>query len=111
MGDIPDWRLPEIPAVMAEFATGIVITAGTMTFANEWYQTKSVNWRVPIATLLLAAAADGLSKLDNTIANMLAVMVFIGAGSATFNGKSAFETLAELFTPNPKTATQTTKVG
>jgi len=85
-----------------ELATGIVITAGTMTFANEWWQTKQVNWRVPVATLFLGAAFDFFSKLDNKIANMLAVMVFIGAGTATFNGKSAFDTLAGLYPPPGK---------
>jgi hypothetical protein len=88
------------PAVVTvEFASGIVVFSGTMTFANEWYQTKQINWRVPVATLLLGAAFDGLSKLDNQIANMLAVMVFIGAGSTEFNGKSAFDTLANLYPP------------
>ena len=80
-----------------EFATGMVLTAGTMTFANEWWQTKQVNWRVPVATLLLAAAIDFVTKLDTTVANGLAVMIFIGAGTAQFNGKSAFDTLADLF--------------
>jgi hypothetical protein len=94
-----------------QLATGITITAGTMTFANEWYQTKQVNWRIPIATLLLAAAFDAMAYLDETVSVMLATMVFIGAGVAEFNGKSAFETLAGLFNPSaPKTpAAQLTK--
>jgi hypothetical protein len=80
-----------------ELATGVVLAAGTMTFANEWWQTKQVNWRVPVATLLLGAAFDFFSKLDSGISNMLAAMVFIGAGTTTFNGKSAFDTLAGVF--------------
>ena len=75
-----------------------------MTFANEWWQTKQVNWRIPVATLFLGAAFDFFSKLDSGIANMLAVMVFIGAGTATFNGKSAFDTLAAVFPPQKKQA-------
>lgn len=82
---------------MDNVAVSIVLFTGTMTFANEWYQTKQVNWRVPIATVLLAAAFDGLSRLDNTAAISLSIIVFIGAGSTTFNGKSAFGTLAQLF--------------
>jgi hypothetical protein len=89
-----------------EFATGMTLTAGTMTFANEWYQTKQVNWRVPVATLLLAAGIDFLDRIDNKIANALAVMIFIGAGTTTFAGRSAFDTLSDLFgganTPKPK---------
>jgi hypothetical protein len=76
------------------------LLAGTMTFANEWYQTKKVNWRVPIATLLLAAAFDGLQKLDKPASISLAIMVFIGAGVTQFNGKSAFGTLSQLFPAN-----------
>jgi cation transport ATPase len=90
-------------------ATAIVLFAGTMTFVNEWYQTKSVNWRVPVATLLLAAAFDGLSMIDNTTAIMLSVMVLIGAGVTEFNGKSAASTLADLF--NSTTKTTTVKTG
>lgn len=80
-----------------EVATGVVLAAGTMTFANEWWQTRQVNWRVPVATLLLGAAFDFFSKLDSGISNMLAAMVFIGAGTTQFNGKSAFDTLAGVF--------------
>lgn len=80
-----------------EFGTGLVLTAGTMTFLNEWYQTNKVNWRVPIATLLLAAAIDFLGKIDNRVANGFGILIFVGAGSTQFNGRSAFGTLAQLF--------------
>ena len=85
-----------------EFGTGLVLTAGTMTFANEWYQTKQVNWRVPIATLLLAGVMEFIGKLDSKISNALGVMIFIGAGSTPFRGKSAFDTLSDLFNPPAK---------
>lgn len=85
-----------------QIATAIVLTAGTMTFANEWYQTKQVNWRIPVATIFVGAAMDGLSALDEKIANMLAVMILIGAGVAEFNGKSAFDTMSDLFNPPKK---------
>ena len=80
-----------------EPATAIILFAGTMTFANEWYQTKKVNWRVPVATLLVAAGFDGLSHLDRGISVMLATMVLIGAAVTEFNGKSAADTIAGLF--------------
>jgi hypothetical protein len=89
-----------------QLATGITITAGTMTFANEWYQTKEVNWRIPVATLFLAAAMDAVAYLDETVSVMLATMILIGAGVAEFNGKSAFDTLATLFSPGTKTSPQ-----
>ena len=84
---------------MAETATVVVLTAGTITFANEWWQTHQINWRVPVATVLLAAAFDGLSKLDRQVATLLSVMVLIGAVTTEFNGKSAASTLAGLFPP------------
>src|SRR5215470_4958663 len=80
-----------------EFGTGMVLVAGTMTFANEWYQTRSVNWRVPIATFLLARAIEFIGKIDTKISNAFAVMIFIGAGTTQFNGRSAFDTLSDLF--------------
>lgn len=84
-----------------EPATAIILAAGTMTFANEWYQTKQVNWRIPVATLIIGAAFDGLAHLDSGIATMLAVMVLIGAGTTDFNGKSVASTLAGVFTSGP----------
>jgi len=80
-------------------ATGIVITAGSMTFINEWYQTRQINWRIPIATLFLGAGMDVISAIDDKIANMLAIIILIGAGVTEFNGKSAFDTLSDLFNP------------
>jgi cation transport ATPase len=86
-----------------ETATVIILTAGTMTFANEWYQTKEVNWKVPIATLLLAAAFDGLSHIDSEVSTMLAVMVLIGAALTEFNGKSAVSTISSIFSTKAAT--------
>lgn len=78
-------------------ATGIILTAGTVTFANEWYQTHTVNLRVPVATLLAAAIFDGLAHIDDKAATSLSVIVLIGAMTAKFNGESAADTLAKLF--------------
>jgi hypothetical protein len=83
-------------------ATGIILTAGTITFANEWYQTKQVNWRVPVATLLIAAIFDGLARLDDHAATGLAIIAFIGAVTTEFNGQSAAGTIASIFSqPKP----------
>lgn len=78
-------------------ATGIILTAGTVTFANEWYQTHQINLRVPVATLLAAAIFDGLAHIDDKAATSLSVIVLIGAMTAKFNGESAADTLAQLF--------------
>lgn len=82
---------------MANTATGIILIAGTVTFANEWYQTHEVNWRVPVATVLVAAVFDGLAHIDDHAAVGLSIMVLIAAMVTKFNGKSAADTLAHLF--------------
>lgn len=82
---------------MASIATGIILTAGTMTFVNEWYQLKKVNWRVPVATLLGAAIFDGLAHIDEKAAVGLAIIVLMGAATTKFGGKSAVDTIASFF--------------
>jgi hypothetical protein len=78
-------------------ATVIVLTAGTITFTNEWYQTRTINWRVPVATLLLAGLMDEFAKLDDKAATGLSVMILIGALLTKFGGKSAADQIAETF--------------
>jgi hypothetical protein len=78
-------------------ATNIILVTGGITFVNEWYQTKKLNWRVPVATLLLAAVFDGLAKLDSKAATGVAIMALIGAMTVEFNGKSAAATVADLY--------------
>jgi len=77
-------------------ATNIILIAGTITFTNEWYQTKEVNWRVPVATIIIAAVFDGLAHLDDHAATGIAVIALIGALVTQFNGKSAASTLSGL---------------
>jgi hypothetical protein len=83
---------------MAELATGIIVTAGSITFVNEWYQTGTVNWRVPVATVLAAGIFDGLAHIDSKAAVGLSIVVLLGALTTEFNGKSASATIAGLFT-------------
>lgn len=82
---------------MANTATVLVLTAGTITFTNEWYQTREVNWRVPVATALLAAIFDGLAHIDQNAATSLSIMVLLGALVTKFGGKSAADQIAETF--------------
>lgn len=82
---------------MANTATTLIITAGTITFANEWYQTKQINWRVPLATIIAALLFDGLSHVNERAATGLAVMALLVSLLTRFNGKSVAETLAEVF--------------
>lgn len=94
---------------MANTGTSIVLLAGTMTFGNEWYQTKKVNFRVPIATLLAAAAIDGLSHIDDRAGVGLSIMVLIGAVTVRFGGKSVVDTLAEIFSKSSSSTTAKAK--
>jgi hypothetical protein len=87
---------------MANLATGIILTAGTITFTNEWYQTKKINWRVPVATVLAAAIFDGLAHVDDKAAVGLSIIVLMGAMVTKFGGKSAAETLASFFAASTK---------
>jgi len=78
-------------------ATNIILIAGSMTFVNEWYQTKEINWRVPIATVLAAAIFDGIAHLNDKAATGLSIIVLIGAFTTHFNGKSVADTLNDAF--------------
>jgi hypothetical protein len=61
---------------MAE-STGIVVTAGVITFGNDWVQTGKPNWRIAMGTLGTALVFAGLEKLDEQAAVGLAVIVMI----------------------------------
>lgn len=58
-------------------STGLILTAGAITFANEWAQGGSPNWRVAVATLGSAVVFAGLEKLDQQAAVGLAGIVVL----------------------------------
>jgi len=87
---------------VAELATGIILTAGTITFANEWYQTGKPQWKVPVATVLAAAVFDGLSHIDSKAAVGLSIIVLLGAFTTRFNNKSVADTVAGMFAQQQK---------
>jgi glucokinase len=86
---------------MANTATVIVLSAGTITFANDWYQTHHVNWKIPLATILAGLVLDGIAHVNDHAATGLAVIVMIGALTTKFGGKSVADTLAETFGKQP----------
>ncbi len=90
----------------------LVLLAGTLTFANEWLQTKEVNWRVPVATVLAAAAVAGVGKVSSGGATGLGVMALIVAASTPLNGKSPIQQIGAVVnsSPNPFKKTTTAKV-
>jgi hypothetical protein len=84
--------------------TGLVVTAGTLTFGNEWFQTGKLNWRVPIATLLAAGAIGGVSKASPKGSAALGVMVLIGALVTPFHGKAPIGLAADILNGTNKVA-------
>jgi hypothetical protein len=69
-------------------STGIVLTAGGVAFVNEFMQTKTPNFRIPIATLALALVFDGIEKISEPAAVGLASMFLITALLAPINGEA-----------------------
>lgn len=59
-------------------STGIILTAGAITFGlgNEWIHNKP-NWKVPIATLGAAVIFAGLEKVSEPAAVGIAVIALI----------------------------------
>ena len=88
----------------------IILASGTITFVNEWLHTKTLNWKVPVATFLLAAVFAGVTKIDVKASYALSVMVLIGALTTEFGGQSAASTVAGIFNPAAKLPPGATKV-
>ena len=72
-------------------ATVIVLISGGTTFAVEWAFGHQIDWKVPLATVLLAAGAEGFSALDRNGATLLSLFVALGAFTTKFNGHSAID--------------------
>src|ERR1700734_444982 len=107
---------------MAAPGTDIVLIAGAVTFTGEWYWSHTIDWKVPLATVLLAGGFEVLSNLDRNGATLLGLMVFAGAMSTKFDGHSAFDMVTALLsggknakkktaTTNPTTTTKATPNG
>jgi hypothetical protein len=90
------------PLAGTNTGTVLVLITGTMTFTNEWLQTKEVNWRIPIATLLGAVVVDGVSKVTGSGGTALGVMILIAGAATPINGKSPIQELLTVL-PSGKT--------
>lgn len=85
----------------------LVLLAGTLTFSNEWLQTKQINWRVPVATVLAAAATAGIGRVSPGGATSIGVMALIVAAATPLNGKSPIQEVSGVVnksSPTPKTS-------
>lgn len=83
-------------------STGIVLTATAISFGNEWLQTNTPNWRIPIAGLGTALILDAVERADPKIATGLAVIMMITVIATPFNGKSPAQVAAGLLEGVPK---------
>lgn len=90
---------------MASVDTGmkLVLLAGTLTFSNEWLQTKEINWRVPVATVLAAAAIAGVGRVSPGGAASLGVMALIVAAATPLGGKSPIQEIGSVVNASPST--------
>lgn len=76
----------------------IVLTAGGLTWTNEWLQNpdpSQISWRVPVAALIGAGLIDMVAKLDNGAAIALSVMILIGAAVTPFHGNSVADEIGK----------------
>jgi hypothetical protein len=89
---------------MSAPATTIVLITGGITFTGEWYWQHKIDWKVPLATVLLAAGAEGLSAVDKNGATIFAVMAFLAAATTKFNGHSAIDMVSNLVKGGPSPA-------
>jgi hypothetical protein len=81
----------------------LVLLAGGLTFTNEWLQTKKVNWRVPVATVLAAAATGGIGSISPGGAAGLGVMALVVAAATPLNGKSPIQQISSVVNGSPAT--------
>jgi hypothetical protein len=95
---------------MASPDTGmkIVLLAGTLTFANEWLQTKEINWRVPVATVLAGAAVAGVGRISPGGATSLGLMALLVAAVTPLNGKSPIQEIGSVVNGSGTTKTKVT---
>jgi hypothetical protein len=77
-------------------STGIVLAAGGISFANDWWNSKQPNFRIPPATLGVAILFAGLERLNERAAVGLATIMMITVLFTPMNGKSPMQTLAEV---------------
>jgi hypothetical protein len=87
---------------MAAPATIIVLVAGSATFTTEWALAHKIDWKVPLATLLLAAGMEGFSAVDRNGATLLSLLVLLGALTTKWDGYSPVDLISGAVTGTGK---------
>jgi hypothetical protein len=88
----------------------LVLFAGTLTFSNEWLQTRELNWRIPVATVLAGAAVAGIGRVSPGGASSMGVMALIVAAVTPLNGKSPIQEIGSVVNARATAKTKTTTV-
>jgi hypothetical protein len=83
-------------------STGIILLVGTISFGNEWIQTGTPNFRIPVATLLSALVLDAIEKASVTAAVGLASIAMITVLITPLNGKSPLQEALTVFPTKPR---------
>lgn len=96
---------------MAATGTILVLTTGTITFTNEWLQKHELNWRIPIATFIAAAATDVIDKASHRSATVLGVLALIAGLTAPLAGKSPIQEFNSIIGKAPNKQAIQKKVG
>jgi hypothetical protein len=95
--------------VAADTGMKLVLLAGTLTFTNEWLQTREINWRVPVAAALAAVGVSAFSHVSPGGATALGVMALIVAAATPLNGKSPIQEFGAFINPPGVGKTKTTR--
>jgi hypothetical protein len=94
----------------ADTGMKLVLLAGGLTFSNEWLQTRTVNWRVPVATVLAAAVTSGIGKVSPNGGIGIGIMALIVAAATPLNGKSPIQEIGSVINkPSPGTKSKTSR--
>lgn len=89
---------------MASNPATIVLVAGSLTFFNEWWQAREIEWRIPVATVIGAAIIEGLATVNSRAASGLAIIILLGAVTSEVKGKSVADSLYDTFQPRNRVA-------
>jgi hypothetical protein len=83
-------------------STGIMLMVGTVSFGNEWLQTGTPNFRIPVATLLSALVLDGIEHVSVKAAVGLASIAMITVLITPLNGKSPLQEVLAVLPVKPR---------
>lgn len=82
-------------------STGIVLSGTAISFANEWYQTDTPNFKILLAGMGVALLFDGIEQLDERAAVGLSAIFLVTVLLTPFNGKAPSQTVLAITQGKP----------